>query len=343
MKRIKVIFLLIVFLITSSCSANKSKENYLSSWNDNAVAKLELIEYVKNAVNKDSKDFVPLDERVAVFDMDGTIFCETDPVYYEYMLLFQYVYDDYHKTGNNADLIKEIDTALATGQVSDALELKLSDIEYQYYLNFNIKDYKNRVKEFLNNKTRSYSNLLIKDAFYKPMLEVIKYLQDNDFKIYVVSGTERNFVRTVVCDKTGIKVENVIGMDFTLKSNKQPAGVRNSEYQYTRGEDIVVAGISDDVNIKSNKVYMIAREIGLVPVLAFGNSTGDTSMLEYILGNDKYKSKSFYVLCDDNVRENGNLAKAEIIKGIADERGFIPISMKNDWKTIYGEGIEKIK
>ena len=343
MKRIKVLLLLIVFVITSSCSGKKSDGNYLTSWNDNAKAKLELIDYVKDVVNKDSKNFVPLDERIAVFDMDGTLFCETDPVYYEYMMLFEYIYDDYNKTGNNADLIKEIDTALATGIVSDELELKISDIEYQYYLNFDVSYYKNQIKEFISRKTKSYSNLLIKDAFYKPMLEIINYLRDNDFKVYVVSGTERNFVRTLVCDKTGVKVDNVVGMDFTLKSNKQPKDIRNSEYQYSRGEDIVVAGISDDVNIKANKVYAIAREIGIVPVLAFGNSTGDTSMLEYILGNDKYKSKSFIVLCDDNVRENGNLAKAEIIKGIADERGFIPISMKNDWKTIYGEGVEKIK
>ena len=174
------------------------------------------------------------------------------------------------------------------------------------------------------------------------MVSIVKYLQDNDFTVYVVSGSERNFVRAVVCSGTGIKENNVIGMDFDWKAKNQ-GNTRNSEYQYTRNEEIVVSGSAYDVNIKTNKVLMISEEIGKVPVLAFGNSTGDISMLEYTLGNNNYKSKSFMVLCDDTDRENGNLAKAENIKNICDERGFISISMKNDWKTIYGDGVEKIQ
>ena len=87
----------------------------------------------------------------------------------------------------------------------------------------------------------------------------------------------------------------------------------------------------------------IAEEIGKIPVLAFGNSTGDFSMMEYVLKNNKYKSKGFMVLCDDNVRENGNLGKASMIKNVSDENGYNTISMKDDWKTIYGYGVEKIR
>ena len=101
--------------------------------------------------------------------------------------------------------------------------------------------------------------------------------------------------------------------------------------------------ISIDVNIKTHKVLSIAEEIGKIPVLAFGNSTGDFSMMEYVLKNNKYNSKGFMVLCDDNVRENGDLEKASRIKEVSDANGYSTISMKDDWKTIYGDGVEKIK
>ena len=110
---------------------------------------------------------------VVVFDMDGTVFCETDPVYYEYMMLFDYIIEDNKKNGGSDELVNEINEALATGYISHEFELRISDIEYKYYLNFELQDYKNHIKEFLNRKTKSYTNMLIKDAFYKPILEVI--------------------------------------------------------------------------------------------------------------------------------------------------------------------------
>lgn len=88
-------------------------------------------------------------------------------------------------------------------------------------------------RAYLARDTKSYKNLKIKDALYKPMLQVIKYLQANDFTVYVVSGTERNFVRAVVCDGAGIKPNNVIGMDFTLKSSNQ--GNENNSVHQLRG------------------------------------------------------------------------------------------------------------
>ena len=239
-------------------------------------------------------------------------------------------------------LVEEINEILKTGIVSDEFELKLSEIEYKYYRNKTIEEYKDYIKSYLAKDTNSYKNLKIKDALYKPMLQVIKYLQTNGFTVYVVSGSERNFVRAVVCDGAGIKPDNVIGMDFTLKSSNQ-GKERNSIHQFKRNEDVIVFGPVPDVNIKTQKVLSIANEIGIIPVLAFGNSTGDFSMLEYVLKNKKHKSMGFMVLCDDNIRENGNLEKANMIKKVSDANGYKTISMKNDWKTIYGYDVEKIK
>lgn len=346
-KHIKKVLSLILILITVSMvllsCVGKSNDNYFSYWSDDSKVVAELKSYVKSAIDKSSKDFVPIDDRIAVFDMDGTIFCETDPTYNEYLMLFDIILNTYDKNyEEDVKLVNEINEVLRTGYVSDELELKLSEIEYRYYQNMTIEEYTNYTKAYLEKDTNGYKNLKVKDALYKPMLQVIKYLQDNDFTVYVVSGSERNFVRAVVCDGAGIKPNNVIGMDFILKSTRQ-GNEKNSVHQFKRDEDVIISGPSIDVNIKTHKVLSIAEEIGKIPVLAFGNSTGDFSMMEYVLKNNKYNSKGFMVLCDDNVRENGNLEKASMIKSVSGANGYGTISMKDDWKTIYGYDVEKIR
>ena len=90
-----------------------------------------------------------------------------------------------------------------------------------------------------------------------------------------------------------------------------------------------------------NKVTAIAQEIGVQPVLSFGNSTGDASMAEYVTSNNKYKSLALMLCCDDTERENGNVEKAEKMVSLCEDFDWVPISMKNDWTTIYGEGVTK--
>lgn len=337
-----ILVLITAFIVLFSCSG-KSSENFFTYWNDDSKVVSELKTFVEKATDKNNKDFIPVDDRIAVFDMDGTIFCETDPTYNEYLMIFDIILNTYDKNNEeDVKLVNEINEVLRTGYVSDELELKLSEIEYRYYQNMTIEEYTSYIKTYLDKDTNGYKNLKVKDALYKPMLQVIKYLQANDFTVYVVSGSERNFVRAVVCDGASIKPNNVIGMDFTLKSTKQ-GNEKNSVHQFKRDEDVIISGPSIDVNIKTHKVFSIAEEIGKIPVLAFGNSTGDFSMMEYVLKNNKYKSKGFMVLCDDNVRENGNLEKASMIKSVSDENGYNTISMKDDWKTIYGYDVEKVR
>lgn len=90
-----------------------------------------------------------------------------------------------------------------------------------------------------------------------------------------------------------------------------------------------------------NKVSVIAQEIGVQPVLSFGNSTGDSSMAEYVTSGNSYKSLAFMLCCDDLERENGNTEKADKMLALCEEHDWVPISMKNDWTTIYGPGVTK--
>ncbi len=92
-------------------------------------------------------------------------------------------------------------------------------------------------------------------------------------------------------------------------------------------------------NLKMNKVTVIAQEIGVQPVLSFGNSTGDASMAQYTTIDNPYLSLAFMLCCDDTQRENGNEAKADKMLSLCEQFGWVPVSMKNDWTTIYGENV----
>ena len=94
-------------------------------------------------------------------------------------------------------------------------------------------------------------------------------------------------------------------------------------------------------NAKTCKVDAIVREIGKQPVLAFGNSSGDASMAEYVTSGNKYKSLAFMLCCDDTERENGNEEKAQKMYDMCEEFDWVPVSMKNDWTTIYGDNVTR--
>ena len=90
-----------------------------------------------------------------------------------------------------------------------------------------------------------------------------------------------------------------------------------------------------------NKVALIEQEIGQQPVLAFGNTFSDASMVNYTINGNKYKALGFMLMCDDLEREYGNVKKAEKMREDCDTYGWICVSMRNDWKTIYGERIKR--
>ena len=136
------------------------------------------------------------------------------------------------------------------------------------------------------------------------------------------------------------RIPNVrlIGSDESLVASDQN-GEDGLKYQFTHDDKLILGGDFLIKNLKMNMVSVIFREIGEQPVLSFGNSTGDTSMANYTITNNKYRSLAFMLCCDDLDRENGNIEKADKMYSLCDENGWIPVSMKNDWTTIYGDGV----
>ena len=135
-------------------------------------------------------------------------------------------------------------------------------------------------------------------------------------------------------------MSQVIGSDESIVSSSQ-GDADGLEVQLQPGDKVITGGEFLTKDLQMNKVSVIAQEIGVQPVLAFGNSTGDSSMCDYVVNNNPYKSLAFMLCCDDLEREYGNESKAQKMYDISIEHGWIPVSMKNDWTTIYGDDVTK--
>ena len=158
-----------------------------------------------------------------------------------------------------------------------------------------------------------------------------------------MSGTDRFIVRGLVSGSPlDVPPERIIGSDEAVAATGQN-GADGLGYQLRNDDAVVLEGRFIVKNLKMNKVAAIVREIGSQPVLSFGNSTGDSSMAAYVTQGNPMRSLAFMLCCDDTTRENGNAAKAERMRALCKENGWIPISMKDDWKTIYGGTVKRVE
>jgi len=320
-------------------TVNKRGSNF-KCWNKEATSYQVLTKYVKDITKKNSKSYIPAEDRIAVFDMDGTILCETAPYYLSQMLILDRTLNDKSYTPSAEDKqfalaldawLKNKDAGKNRGSSSPHFASVFSGLDYPEYTAY--------VEKFMAKPVEGLDNLAWGEAFYLPMIEVIKYLQANQFQVYIVSGSERQLVRTLICDMLDIPKANIIGTDNEILAAHQ-GSADGLKYVY-RKDDYLVRGKYQGKNLQMNKVVSIAREIGKQPVLAFGNSCDDASMLNYTINGNKYKSAAFFVLCDDLQRERGNLDKANKCRKLAGENGWNTISMRDDFKTIYGDNVTR--
>lgn len=318
--------------------------DWLALWNDDAKAKEELVSYIEAITDKNNEDYIPEENRIAVFDLDGTLYCETDPIYFDHLLFMHRVTEDPSYTPSEFDLevLEKCQEYIDTGSYPEGLDNLHGQGIASAFKGMSIKEFYNYIKEYRNTPANGYNNMTKGDAFYLPMVELIDYLQNNGFKTYIVSGTDRLIVRGVVegLSFLNIPANQIIGSDELIVARNQ-GDTDGLDYTLQDDEDLILAGEFLIKNLKMNKVAAIAQEIGMKPVLAFGNSSGDYNMANYTISNNPYRSLAFMLCCDDTVRENGNEAKAEKMAKACEENGWIPISMKNDWKTIYGDEVTR--
>ena len=342
--------ILVVSLLFAGCQSaetqnTKSADEMLTLWTEDAAAKKELADYLKAVSDPSGSDFIPEEDRIAVFDLDGTLFCETDPNYFDYTLLVYRVLEDPNYKDKASDFEKEVANKIVeqneTGAKFDGLEVDHGKAIASSFAGMTISEFNAYIQEFKKQPMPSYDGMLRGEGWYQPMLQVVDCLQAYDFTVYVVSGTDRFIVRGIADDSPlNVPPRQIIGSDETVVTKDQ-GDADGLDYVFDDDDELILGGEFIVKNLKMNKVSVITQEIGQQPVLSFGNSTGDSSMAEYVTSGNPYRSLAFMLCCDDTVRENGNEEKAQKMVDLCAEFDWVPISMKNDWTTIYGDGVTR--
>ncbi len=348
--RMVAIISLIALLIVSVLYANglrkaepdatpEEEPAVLTLWNEGSGAKEKLIDYVEAVTEEGGKDYIPVKDRIAVFDMDGTLACETFYTYYDTMMFIEYCLNDHPE--KVSDELKEVAASIKPGYVADET---LARNFAKAFAGLTVEEFYDYACDFGQKYTASFKNMRYCDNFYLPMVELVEYLYDNGFTIWVISGTERTTTRAIVANspiKDFVAPEHVIGTDFEVKQKGHEDVLSNMDFKYEHGDELVLTGGFIQKNLNGNKSIYVEREIGQRPVLAFGNSGSDTSMMNYTTDpRNPYLAEAYMIVADDDIREWGTQDWASKSASYA-EKGFIPISMKSDFAAIYAEGITK--
>ena len=335
--------------VLASCGDNDDNEielaqkKYFKSWNDCEALKA-LKDYVEDVTNPNSANYIPVEDRIATFDMDGTFVGELYPTYFEYNLLEYRVLDDPDYRDRAPEDVKEAaqsirDFVRQGTPLPDHFDMVHAYAAAKAYAGMTLAEFDAYVKAYATKPANGFSGMTYGQSFYRPMLEVFNYLKDNGFTYYVVSGSDR-FICRALTESIGIEPNRVIGMDVRLTASNQglEAGV---DFTMSKNEDLKRTSELIIKNLKTNKVLQISQEIGKVPVLSFGNSSGDCAMHNYALSNTKYRSEAFMLIADDDARDHANRDKALALGEKWQQQGYHVISMRDDFKTIYGEGVTK--
>lgn len=324
MKNLLLLVLLLLVAQTSTYAESRERLAEIAAsvdasgnftfWKEGSPTLKALKEYVQDVTNPSSANYIPEVDRIATFDLDGTMLCETDPC----QLCIAYALDMLGLGGDVPDPDKAVELLL---QVIDG---------------YPIPELKRTITDYVNRGTcQSFVDLKVGEAFYLPMLEVISYLRSNGFDVWIVSGSPREFSRIIASDVTLVPYSHIIGTDLTL-TGREHADEYAHTYNIDADETMVICGLSN-INVRTGKILNIYNSIGRRPILAFGNSDGDFSMFRYAVErDDDYLGKAFCVVPDDTQRELGDLETANALRSECEANGWTPISMKDDFATIYG-------
>ena len=296
----------------------------LDTWNDGAT-KSAIIDFVARAARE-----IPPEERVAVFDNDGTLWCEK-PMYIQLDFLIRRLAErareepslasqQPYQAASTADL-QWFGAAITKHYQGDDADLGvLAGAVMSLHQSMTVEHHADRVSAFFAEATHPTLGLPYQSCVYVPMVELLRHLEEHDFTCYIVSGGGRDFMRPITSAIYGIPPERVVGSSQGLK------------FDGSDGEgDLLIQPTLDVFDDGPEKPVRIWSRIGRRPILAAGNSNGDDEMLQYSRG------LRLLVKHDDADREFGYLAGAERALEHADTWGWTVVSMKNDWVTVFGE------
>lgn len=309
-------------------------ERSLPSWRDGPT-KAAIVAFVERVTTQGGDDYMAPAERIAVFDNDGTLWCEkpmpvelgfilrrfagmaeADPALRERQPWKAARERDYKWLG---DAI----TKHYHGDDSDAGVL--IGAVFSAFAGMEVSEYGAAAHAFLEEAQHPTLGRRLRDLAYRPMVELLGYLEANGFTTYIASGGNRDFMRPVTWDIYGIPAERVIGSS---------AGLRYQEDE--TGGAIVYEATMDVFDDGPMKPVRIWSRIGRQPILAGGNSNGDIQMLQYADGSGR-PGLRLLVLHDDPEREFDYTAGAEKSLEIAAAQGWTVVSMKDDWSRVFAD------
>jgi phosphoglycolate phosphatase-like HAD superfamily hydrolase len=318
-------FLIALVLYAGTASAQASDS--LLSWND-GIAKKAITDFVAKVTKVGGPDYVPIPERIAVFDNDGTLWSE-QPMYVQMVFAFDRVkalvpqHPEWkEKQPFKAALEGDMKTLLASGE-EGLIELMVAT-----HTGMTTDEFAEIVKKWLATAKNPKTKRLYTEMVFQPMIELMAYMRANGFKTYIVSGGGVEFMRVFSEQVYGVPPEQVIG-----STGKTKFEIRDGKPVIVRLPEITF------IDDKEGKPVGINQYIGRRPIAAFGNSDSDFQMLEWTTAGAGPRLAA-YVHHDDADREwsyDRNSAIGRLSRGLdeAAKRGWIVVSMKNDWKQIF--------
>jgi len=322
------IILAALVLVPAACIGvpRKAKTDPLPSWNE-GPAKQALLDFVARTTSV-GPDFVPREERIAVFDNDGTLWSE-QPIYFQFAFAMDRVralagsHPEWKSRQPFKAVIENDPAALAATGEKGLLEVVMAT-----HANMTTDDFERVAKEWIETARHPKTRRLYKEMIYLPMVELLEFLRANGFKTWIVSGGGIEFMRTICEEAYGIPPEQIIGSmmatEFEIRDGI-PVLVQQPEIEF--------------MNDKGEKPVGIERAVGRRPILAFGNSDGDLQMLQWTTAGPGARFGGIVHHTDgerewayDRKSKIGRLDKALDEAG---ERGWSVVDMKRDWRVVY--------
>ncbi len=308
----------------SSNTPQKSGADPLPSWNEEE-SKKAIVEFVTNATKEGGDKFIPVESRIAVFDNDGTLWCE-QPLYFEMVFSMDATQAIAAK---NTELQKKAEIkALASGDKATFMKSGEKGILEAFAISHTAvspDEFDKITQAWLDTAVNAKFNQKYIDLTYKPMVELLQYLRDNQFKTYIVSGGSSMFIRNFSQRAYGIPAEQVIGTMFEAEYNDGKISLKPEVW------------LNNDNVGKPEGIYNI---IGKKPVLAFGNSDGDFQMLEWTSTNNPLPHLSLLLHHTDDVREvayDSLSTIGRLKRGLTEgqAKGWIIVDMKKDFNKVF--------
>lgn len=299
----------------------------LSSWND-GKAKQSIIDFVASVTAEGQVDYVAPEERIAVFDNDGTLWGE-QPMYVQLAFVLDRVkaLAPEHPEWKDTEPFKSALSGDFAG-IAASGEKGLVQLVAATHAGMTSEEFAKVAGDWINTAKHPKTGRPYTEMVYQPMRDLITYLKDNKFKVFIVSGGGIEFMRPWTQRIYGIEPENVVGSSI------------KSKYEVTGGKpSIIRLPEIDFVDDGPGKPVGIYNHIGRRPIAAFGNSDGDFQMLEWTTSGVG-PSFGLIVHHDDAEREYAYDRQSpfgRLDKGLTDgpKLGWTIVSVKNDWKQVY--------